>query len=541
MITVMRLVLAASALLIIYIDPAEPDRYAAPTYTVFVLYVAYSIALYALLSYRRSLLLPRIDHWLDVGWYLVLISLSSGTNSVFFFFFFFAILVASFRWGLRSGVSVTLVCAILFTIMGIAVGPPSLDFELNRFLLRPVYLLVLGYMMAYWGGSEITLKRRLALLKDVSTLSNPRFGVDRTIGSIMERLRAFYDADACLLVTGDHRTGQYSLRRAARNDPEEAMRAEPITEGLVNLLLALPAEQAVAYSGKLGRWCRWRPQRALSSYDATTGERMANVIQVSGALEAESLITVPFRERTDTAGRLYLTTARRGAFDARDVDFMLQVLEQTLPVIDNIRLVDRLATDAADTERQRIALDLHDSVIQPYIGLQMGLAAIAKTLSQGTGDVRGDVARLLELTNAGVAGLREVMRSLKDEAHTAGSLLLAVQRFTAKFTEATGIAVDVTAEGDVHVNDRLAAEVFQMIAEGLSNVRRHTSAQHAAISLECRGGQFLLRIENDNVVGTTMIPFTPRSIMERVTALGGNVHVDWTNNGNTVVVVDIPL
>ena len=138
---------------------------------------------------RRSRLLPnRVAHWVDIGCFLFIVALSSGTNSVFFFFFFFAILVASFRRGFTAGLRVTLCSALLFTVVGLAASLGGPDFELNRFLLRPIYLLVLGYMMAYWGGREIRLKRRLSLLKEITTLSNPRFGVSQTVGSMLGQL-----------------------------------------------------------------------------------------------------------------------------------------------------------------------------------------------------------------------------------------------------------------------------------------------------------------------------------------------------------------
>jgi signal transduction histidine kinase len=150
-----------------------------------------------------------------------------------------------------------------------------------------------------------------------------------------------------------------------------------------------------------------------------------------------------------------------------------------MPTIDNIRLVDRLASDAAEAERRRIARDLHDSVIQPYIGLQMALVAIQKKLATHREAVPEDVERLLALTNAGIADLRHYMGELRENgAHDSGllpgGLLSAVQRFTKKFAEATGIVVHVEAETALPVYDRLAAEVFRMVAEGLSNVRRHT-------------------------------------------------------------------
>lgn len=255
MIAAMRFLLALSGLLIIYIDPSEPDRYVALTYSTLVSYVVYSATLY-ILALRHSLLLRSvrtIAHWVDVGWYTLLIALSSGTNSVFFFGFYFSILVASFRWGFASGLRVTLVSTVLFTTVGFKTAPEP-AFELNRFLLRPTFLLVLGYMVAHWGGFEIMLKRRLTLLKDVTALANPRFGVDRTISSIMAQLRAFYDADACLLVQSNKSTAVHQVRRVDRRDPEAAMHAEPIPEGLARILGALPPEQALVYGCEPRIW-----------------------------------------------------------------------------------------------------------------------------------------------------------------------------------------------------------------------------------------------------------------------------------------------
>ena len=61
----------------------------------------------------------------------------------------------------------TLVTASLFTTVGM-LSATDIKFELDRFLLRPTSLLILGYMIAYWGGFEVKLKRRLGLLKDIS-------------------------------------------------------------------------------------------------------------------------------------------------------------------------------------------------------------------------------------------------------------------------------------------------------------------------------------------------------------------------------------
>src|SRR5215467_13095675 len=218
-IAVMRLMLVLLALLSTYIDPAETTHYEAATYTVLVVYLAYSITLLTRAVRGRAPLLATVAYWADVGWDILLIGSSKGTNSIFFFFLFFAILVASFQAGFTAGMRVTLAAAVLFTSIGFAMAPEEPEFELHGFLLRPTSLLVLGYMIACWGGAETTLRRRLALLKDVSGLANPRFGVDRTFGALLERLRAFYEADMCMLVMTEPHTGGYALRRVSRQTP----------------------------------------------------------------------------------------------------------------------------------------------------------------------------------------------------------------------------------------------------------------------------------------------------------------------------------
>jgi hypothetical protein len=153
MIAAMRLMLALLALLSTYINPdvGETTHYVAATYAVLVLYLGYSLTLCILAVRRCPPISATAAYWADVGWYILLIGVSKGTNSVFFFFLFFAILVASFQWGFTSGLRVTVVASVLFTGVGFVMAPAEPEFELNSFLLRPTSLFVLGYMIACWG------------------------------------------------------------------------------------------------------------------------------------------------------------------------------------------------------------------------------------------------------------------------------------------------------------------------------------------------------------------------------------------------------
>lgn len=536
-----RFVLALSALIIIFVDPSEPDRFVKITYTTLALYTGYSAFVYFLSRRRQSAFRGSPLYWIDVAWYVVLVSLSSGTNSLFFFFFFFVILVASFSSGYRAGLDVTIVSATLFVTIGYFTTPTPI--EPNRFLLRPVCLATIGYLMAYWGGSETTHKRRLALLKDVSRSSNPRFGVDQTISSIMIKLREFYDAETCLVINTRPASDAHILRRVDRRHAELGNRVESVGTEAAQLL-AWPSEWAITWRSRSEK--RWFSKTACSIYDFSSGERVKDVecetyAAIADLLASDSFITIPIYQRNAFAGRLYLTTKGRH-FNYSDVDFLRQLMDHVMPMIDNIELVDRLASQASEYERQRISRDIHDSAIQPYIGLKLGLEALRRNMSN-EGPVAGGLAELVERTDSVISDLRTYVGGLQGTASGEHSNVLtsSVERHAQQLGEFYGIAVDVKIATTANMNNRLAAEIFQIVREGLSNIKRHTSSAAARIRMASVNGDIVLDIENDNSAGESQKTFTPRSITERALGLGGRVSVNVGDAGSTIVSIVIPM
>src|SRR5207247_8757989 len=98
-------------------------------------------------------------------------------------------------------------------------------------------------------------------LREGGTISNPRFGVDRTLGMIMHRLMQFFHADGCALVTVDPLTHVASLRRAAHGEPENAACAELLPAEVADMLMAPHADDAIIYSAEAR--ARWRRARTI--------------------------------------------------------------------------------------------------------------------------------------------------------------------------------------------------------------------------------------------------------------------------------------
>jgi signal transduction histidine kinase len=544
----MRVVLGTSALLVVLIDSMEARVWATPIHLTLAFYSLYGLLVYHLSVRRKALVAHKAIPWLDLLWYLPLFAFTSGAYSSFYYFFFFSIIVASFTWGLTDGLRLTLAAAALYTIVGVLAGNRPIPW--NRLLLAPIGLLIFGYIIARWGGYHTELKKRLKLLKDVTVFSNPRFGIDRTIKAILESVRDFYDAEACLLVipgkTGDAES--YQMYRAARGIYPSRSAPPEIGPEAAAQFLSPSLDHAVIYRKNKASHARLFDvkTRVFSEAPAGAGDKLA------GMLDARRYLSVPVYYRHQAVGRLYILDGPM-QIDGPDMDFMLQLMDHVTPVMENIRLIDNLASDAAETERRRIAHDIHDSVIQPYLGIQFGLSALDQKLESGNFNIREDVQELLELTRHELAELRRFVWGLKAGEERMDVLLPAIERYAERFSLVTGITVDVEAHGKVKVNDRLAAELFQIVAEGLSNVRRHAFCRDARVEISCKDTSLQLQIKNSRPRAGSPVEterpdghegvraFRPHSIAERAAALGGETQVFVDEKDYTVVSVGIPL
>jgi signal transduction histidine kinase len=544
----MRVVLGTSALLVVLIESMEARLWATPIHLTLALYSLYGLVVYHLSVRRNPGVAHKIIPWLDLLWYLPLVAFSTGTNSNFYYFFFFSIIVASFTWGLTDGLHLTLASAATYTIVTVIAS--SRPIAVNRLLLAPIGLLIFGYIVARWGGYHTELKNRLKLLKDVTVFSNPRFGIDRTIKAILESVRDFYDAEACLLVIpgkpGDAES--YQMYRVARGIYPSRSAPPEIGADAAAQFLSPSLEHAVIYRKNHSSHARLFDvkTRVFTEAPAGTGDKL------SGMLDAQRYLSVPVYYRHQAVGRLYIVNGPM-QIDGTDMEFMLQLMDHVTPVMENIRLIDNLASDAAETERRRIAHDIHDSVIQPYLGIQFGLSALDQKLESGNIAIRENVQELLELTKHELAELRRFVWGLKAGEERMDVLLPAIERYAERFALVTGINVDVESHGKVKVNDRLAAELFQIVAEGLSNVRRHAFCRDARVEISCKETSLQLQIKNSRPRAGSPVEveradghdgiraFSPRSIAERAAALGGETQVYVDEKDYTVVSVGIPL
>jgi signal transduction histidine kinase len=225
------------------------------------------------------------------------------------------------------------------------------------------------------------------------------------------------------------------------------------------------------------------------------------------------------------------------------MSFLHQLVNQITPRIDNIHLLDKIAATATAAMRQKIAIDLHDSTIQPYIGLKLGLEALRRKLKDNNA-MAGDVDELVKMTTESIAGLRQYIGGLK--AQLVEPLVPALLEMANNYQQRHGITVEINADTQLKINERMATEVYQLVAEGLSNVHRHTTAKQVAVNVYYQDDQLIVEVSNECHSNGNSKQFKPRSMTERVTNLGGTVSVQrkagiGTQLARTIVIAEIPL
>ena len=540
MVFIMRLLLAVSAILTLSIAPHDLGVSGAQnllSWIVFSAYVMHSLTLLLAARRHRNLFWHgKLVYWLDLVWYGLMVYCSGGDNSFFFPFFFFVILTASFQWGFDEGARITLASSVALSL---ATWLADNGTNQSHLLLRTTFLLALGYMISYWGGLGLAQRRRLGLLRRVSQLSNPRFGVDQTIGSVLQHTRQFYQASNCLLLMRGSADDLWQLHSASAQQGGRHAPPALLAEGAAAPLLRFDAGALVQYARPLHPRLPRTEEARLRDGAGKRWRRAdpAGFEYLIDLLDAASFVSAPLPLRKGE-GRIFVVSDGH-RLNCADAVFLQQLAAQVFPVIENIVLLDRLASDAAFRERQKIARDLHDSTIQPYIGLRHGIAAVRQSLpSEHTA---AELDKLLDMTSQVITDMRAFAKSVRQgAARQEAELLVALRRQASQVQEFYGIAIAVQASEGLSVSDRLAAEVFQIANEGMSNIRKHTRARTGLIDLSNVDGQLRIRIENDTPEGPAA-PFLPGSIAERTAALGGTIEIGRTAQGATAVCIAIPV
>jgi signal transduction histidine kinase len=212
---------------------------------------------------------------------------------------------------------------------------------------------------------------------------------------------------------------------------------------------------------------------------------------------------------------------------------LLEVRRVNQELEDRVRLrsheVNRQRTKLALLEeRDRIARDLHDRVIQRIFAAGLQIGALSRTVAKLADG--GDASRLPAQLDSIAGELDLAIRELRNSIFQLTSiddhqdLEQVVRDIASRSSRILGFMPQVTVTGDVGgVRSDLAADLASAIQEGLSNVARHARASAAAVSLEGTERELVVRITDDGIGLPDPLPRSSgiSNLINRARGLGG--------------------
>lgn len=215
----------------------------------------------------------------------------------------------------------------------------------------------------------------------------------------------------------------------------------------------------------------------------------------------------------------------------------------------NIVAAVRDATDrqrlALLDERERIAKELHDGVIQGLYAVGMTLQA-THARAEEADTVRKRLDGAIESIDAAIRDLRNYIFGLRPGILADRQLDQALRELGRELEERSGVVAVVDVDPAMASQFASSAtQLIQIAREGLSNVARHAQATTCRLSLVRRGSQAVLEIDDD---GRGFDPQQVgaggqglRNMRERVKAMGGEVAVHSSPAEGTTIEIRLPL
>ncbi|NOZ50367.1 MAG: GAF domain-containing sensor histidine kinase [Chloroflexi bacterium] len=279
---------------------------------------------------------------------------------------------------------------------------------------------------------------------------------------------------------------------------------------------------------------------------------------------AVSTLNAPGAEQTNTAGpppeyttslvvpillenepygciALYFTEAR--TFTDEEINLALNFCEQAALAIENDRLRVEAEKQAVDTERNRLARELHDAITQNLFSSSLIAEVMPQLLVQNPDLATTKLAELRQLNQSALAEMRTLLLELRPQTFVEIELGTLLKQLQTAFSSRLQIPITLKLQHTPVVPPEVKVHIYRIAQEALNNTAKHARATSIQLSLSAStlpsGAGFALQIQDDG------IGFDPRqtppqclgiSIMkERAQAIHAQLDIDSTPGQGTRV------
>jgi len=473
----------------------------------------------------------RLWLWIDAFFVLVTCQLLAQQAVLLGIVLVLPVVAMALLAGAIPAAALTLACALTLLLLAgwlrtLGAWPPLP-------LFVPLVVVALGPAAALLTRPRREAQRRAQLIAAFNQRLDPRQGLGHHVDVLLQLLAADLNLSIATLSLQGLEPRIFQWRAGQRTQ----VLSEPDLQLWRDRLAKLPRE--------LGCICA-SDERGSSSalaLDAQSGHRapVSDAVRLTLLDIGAQALALPLQNYGQPLGHLCVRRSE-GPFDADDLRWLHEVMRETLPLLERSDLLEQLQRETAAVERERIGRDLHDSAVQPYLGLKYGLEALARQAGPDN-PIGGKIGQLVQMATEELQTLRDVVSGLRNgqDPGNSSASLSALQRQATRFEALYGLRVQLFAPPALELRGSAAKAVLHMVNEALTNVRRHTSATAVTILFDVQQTGVVLRLRNDHGPGETLVAdFVPRSLTERAAEFGGSVVVAHESN-LTEIAITLPI
>jgi signal transduction histidine kinase len=323
------------------------------------------------------------------------------------------------------------------------------------------------------------------------------------------------------------------------------------TEGLVLVAHRGVSDALVCYTEELSLGT------STSGLAAQEGRPVARSVEdypegvLRDLLENEGVrlvVSTPLLAKGRTLGAIDLGTDVVRDIQPEELSLLAGIGHQIGVAVENARLYEQAQQLAVIRERNRLARDLHDSVMQALYGVTLYAEAAWRQLSSGDSGVTGE--HLREIRRTAQEALREMrllIFELRPPVLKQEGLAAALRARLESVEQRVGLQTRFALETEERISPEIEEAFYRVALEALNNVLRHSFADRVTVSLGREGQCVVLEVMDDG------IGFDPeeaqqrggglglRGMEERVTRLGGVLTLTSSHGSGTRVRAEVEL
>lgn len=261
----------------------------------------------------------------------------------------------------------------------------------------------------------------------------------------------------------------------------------------------------------------------------------------------------PLHYQTKLVGVLTVAAMEEDALgEAWEMRLLEGIGEWLAIALENTRLYQQVQDIAVLQERERIAREMHDGIAQLLGYINTQTIAVRKLLSdKRVAESQEELTKMEEISRDLYADVREGILGLRSPALRREGLIPALRDYAERYTEMSGVVVDIKAfsgNGEFHMTPPVEVQLIRIVQEALSNVRKHAKASAVTVEFDSVGVDLHVTITDDGqgfdparMPSASWPRFGLQTMRERAESLGGTLNIDTSPGKGTKIDVRIPL